>query len=353
MNVQESQALTIGVDLGATSVRIAAWSPAAQGEILESAAIPTRITAGPEAVVDDICGVIRGLIHTHGGGAEPLGVGIGSPGPLELPAGRLHQPPNLPGWDGFELRAEMERRLHLPVIIDGDANTAALGEYAFGLGRLLAVDSLCMLTLGTGVGGGIILNGRIWHGAAGMAGEAGHLTVDPAGPRCGCGNTGCIEAYASATALTQAARRGCASGDGASEPATEADSRSASDLAEDARQGDTHARRIFDDAGRALGIGLATLINMLNLPLYVIGGGVAGSWDLISPALFDELPSRSYVYRLTRPGGPVSHAMPAGGTQVLPAHLGPEAGLLGACILPLPAADSRMELQTGRLSVSR
>ncbi|MGA7106716.1 MAG: ROK family protein [Terracidiphilus sp.] len=332
--------MTIGVDLGGTSLRIGAY---AQGDgLLESIALPTRLSAGPRAVVDDMCAAIEELVERRAQDREIVGVGVGSPGPLELPAGRLHHPPNLPGWDGFHLLAEIRSRLDLPVSLESDANAAALAEYALGLGKLLGVKSLCMLTLGTGVGNGIILDGKLWHGAAGMGGEAGHLTIDPDGSECGCGNHGCLEACASATALMNAAERRIATGKARGLAALR-DGRAnltALELAEAARKGDPDAQGIFAETGRSLGIGLAGLINILNLPLYVVGGGVADSWDLLSPSMFEELERRSYVYALTAPGRPASSGMPCGGTQVRPAKLGPEAGLLGACILPLYLANS-------------
>jgi predicted NBD/HSP70 family sugar kinase len=137
-------------------------------------------------------------------------VGLGTPGPLELPAGILHELPNLPGWDGFELRAELNSALNIAGIsctatIESDANVAALAECKLGAGSTHGVDSLCMLTLGTGVGNAIILNGAIWSGAHGMAGEAGHNSVWPDGLACNCGNSGCLEVYASATAVRRMA----------------------------------------------------------------------------------------------------------------------------------------------------
>jgi glucokinase len=230
-------------------------------------------------------------------------------------------------------------------MMESDANAAALAEYEFGLGKSLGVDSLCMLTLGTGVGNGIILDGKLWHGASGMGGEAGHVTVDPDGALCGCGNRGCLETCASATAIVDAANHLISAGQasGLALLKFERTCLTSYDLAEAAQRGDPDARRIFARAGRALGLALAGLVNVLNLPLYVIGGGVASSWDLLSPSLFEELKRRSYVYALTAPGGPASEGMPGGGTQVLPAKLGPEAGLLGACILPLQL-DKRLHV---------
>jgi glucokinase len=339
MTLENGQVLTIGVDLGGTNLRIAAYTP--DRGVLNSLILRTRLDAGPFCVVDDMCGAIDELVDQHSDGRDLVGIGVGSPGPLELPAGRLHHPPNLPGWDGFPLLDEMEKRLSRPVILESDANVAALAEYDLGLGKTLGIDSFCMLTLGTGVGNGIVLNGKLWHGATGMGGEAGHMTVYPDGPLCGCGNNGCLEACASATALVNAANNlivdgrapGLAAlknGDGAI---------TALDIATAARQGDADAKWIYEQCGRSLGICLAGLINIFNLPLYVIGGGVATSWDLISLSLFEELERRSYVYALTAPGRAAAKGMPGGGTRVLPAQLGSDAGLLGACILPLHSGE--------------
>ena len=335
MALDNSHVFTVGVDLGGTSLRIAAYSP--DRGLLQSVTLRTRLEAGPNAVVDDMCQAILQLLKQHAEGRELAGIGVGSPGPLELPAGRLHHPPNLPGWDAFPLLAEMEKRLERPVILESDANAAVLAEYELGLGKELGVDSMCMLTLGTGVGNGIIFEGKLWHGSAGMGGEAGHMTVYPDGALCGCGNNGCLEVCASATAVVNAAERKIKTGNAPGLAPLKADGSvlTAQRLAEAAKAGDTDAITIYQETGRSLGICLAGLINILNFPLYVVGGGVANSWDLLSPCLFEELERRSYVYALTAPGRAASAGMPGGGTRVLPARLGAEAGLMGACILPL------------------
>lgn len=334
------RAFSIGVDLGGTNLRIAALTPA--GERLETIALPTRLKAGPQAVMDDMAGACRQLIEKYGSQGELLGVGVGSPGPLELPLGVLHHPPNLPGFDGLNLRGELERRLRRPVQVDSDANLAAYGEFLLGAGCTYASRSLIMLTLGTGVGAGIILDGAIWHGMQGAAGESGHGPLDPTGPACPCGARGCLEMYASATAIV---RRAHELGIGEKDPAGNGTGAalSASAVARLAEAGDTRALQVFDEVGRALGLSLAHLINALDLPLYVVGGGAAAAWPLFAPRMFATVQEMSYVYRMSMPRDP--GVFEAGKTHIAPAQLGSDAGLLGAALLPIhapvPAATQR------------
>jgi len=319
-----SARFSIGVDLGGTNLRVAAYTQ--EAGLLETILLPTGLGEGREAVASDMCGGIVRLRDRYSAQFTLAGIGVGSPGPLELPAGRLRQPPNLPGWDGFELRATLERALGRAVAVENDANLAALAECVLGKGKERGVDSLCMLTLGTGVGGGIILRGEIWDGMNGMAGEAGHLNIWTDGAACGCGGRGCLEAYASATAVRRMADERIAGGNAPGLAALQQRNSafSAEEVAELARARDVEACAIYEMVGRSLGIGLASLVNMLNLPLYVLGGGVASAWELFAPAMFTELQSRSYVYRLSKP-------------EISRAELGVEAGLLGACLLPFYA----------------
>jgi glucokinase len=313
--------------------------------LLETIHLPTRLADGRQAVVEDMCHAIRTLIDRYAQQHELVGVGLGTPGPLELPAGRLHNPPNLPGWDGFDLRSAVEACLGMSIHIESDANIAALAECILGSGHTLGIDSLCMLTLGTGIGNGIILNGKVLHGANGMAGEAGHMNIWPDGPACGCGSNGCLEMYASATAVRRIALEAAASGNApaiaalvAAKPAFT--TRDLSDLAE---KGAPDAKRIFDDIGRVLGIGIGDLVNTLNLPLYVVGGGLANAWNLFAPTLLKEARYRSYVYRLTEPGSAVLNGDRNAGTRIIAAELGADSGLLGACILPYTISDTIAE----------
>jgi glucokinase len=332
-----SNSYSIGVDFGGTNLRIAAYTPAAG--FLETIQIPARVQAGRDAVVADMCSGIRKLRDMHSAKFSLRGIAIGSPGPLELPEGRLRNPPNLPGFDGLELRAAVQQGLGSPVVVENDANLAALAECVVGKGKTLGVDSLCMLTLGTGVGSGIVLNGKIWDGMNGMAGENGHNTIYSDGELCSCGNHGCLEMLASATAVRRKALKMI--GAGKSPGLTALEKRSpdftSREISELAIAGDADAKKIFEEVGRSLGIGLAASVNMLNLPLYVVGGGLINSWKLFSPALFAELRHRSYVYRLTDPDRSVVDGGSPSKTYVMPAELGPEAGLLGACILPFTA----------------
>lgn len=316
---------SIGIDLGGTNLRIAAYT--SDWKQLQAINLPTRVQDGPGAVLEDMCAAVEQLIGAHGGRQNFVGIGVGSPGPLELPSGRLLEPPNLPGFEGLELKTELEKRLSLPVIVECDANAAALAEAHAGAGKSSGYHSLCMLTLGTGVGSGIILNGHVWHGFNGMGGEAGHVPVYYDGPMCGCGTRGCLEMYASATAIARMGQHlvhaKSQNGNGAI---------TARSIAEAAQTGDDESRKIYDKVGEALGIGLASLVSTLNLPLYVVGGGVAAAWDLFAPAMFAELERGSYVYRLSKPTDP--YVLEAGKTNVVPAELGSDSGLLGAAMLP-------------------
>ena len=316
---------SLGVDLGGTNLRIAAVSP--EGTILEKISLDTEVKEGRERVVNNMCEAVR-EIEGRMSGMRMAGVGVGVPGIINLATGMIRQSPNLPGWSDFSLRDDLEQRLRTPVILENDANAAALGEKWIGAGR--DVPSLCMLTLGTGVGGGLILNGQIWHGKNGMGGELGHMTIDPNGALCGCGNLGCIEAYASASAITRMAMTAVRMGRSMEL------ARDAEQLGEltgeiiyiKATQGDVLAREIFDMVGRSLGVAVASLVNIFNLPLYVIGGGVARGWDAFAPQLLAEVRKRSLVYRASE-------------TRIEPSALGADAGLLGAAYLPLmPKAEA-------------
>jgi glucokinase len=332
----------IGVDLGGTNLRIAAVDE--QGRLMEKVTLGTKTVLGRDHVLNDMCEAIRHASDKYKGSGELLGVGIGVPGIIDMQTGMMRESPNLPGWADYPVRNEIEKRLGAPVILENDANVAALGEKWLGAGR--HVGDMAMLTLGTGVGGGLVLGGKIWHGMTGMAGEFGHMTVDPEGQLCGCGNHGCLEQYASATAIMRMAREMIATGDapGLAKAASADLEFSAREIYNLAIQGDEQARRIFRRVGRALGIALATMVNGLNLEMYVIGGGVCSAWEAFSPTIFEELRQRAMVYAATAPADPLHMPSEASGqvepgtgrtTIITRALLGSDAGLFGAARLPM------------------
>jgi len=302
---------SIGVDLGGTNLRAAAISE--HGEILEKISGRTDLSGGRDAVLDDITGRIVELRQRLP--AEQLaGVGIGVPGFIRMDEAVIVGSNNLPELEGVPVRDEIERRLGSAVILENDANAAALGEKWMGAGR--GVEDLVLLTLGTGIGGGIICGGRVLHGHVGMAGEIGHITVVPNGNPCGCGNHGCLEKHASATAVEAMAYL-MGLGEGLT----------AKDVFELAEKGEPLARTVFARMGAALGQALAALINIFNFPLYLLSGGLLPAWDYFAPAMFAEIETRSFTWR---------HAP----TRVEKAILGNEAGLYGAAYLPFQILKS-------------
>lgn len=312
----------VGADLGGTNLRVAAISES--GTILEKIALKTLPRQGRAAVVRELSEAVRALAKKQEGGRQLAGIGIGIPGIIYLKTGMLRQSPNLPGWENYPVRAEIESLVGSRVFLENDANAAALGEKWLGLGR--EVDSLCMLTLGTGVGGGVVLDGKILHGFLGMAGELGHIVVAENGVACGCGGQGCLETEASATTVLRRAGEILAAkqSDALAEAVRGGAELTSKLVYEVAAAGDAACRAIFISIGRYLGIGLAGLVNALNLPLYVVGGGVASAWDLFAPTMIEEARRRSFIFR-------------EGSTRIEKSILKGDAGLLGAAYVPLMA----------------
>ena len=232
---------SIGIDLGGTNLRAAAIDRS--GAMLGKIAGSTHLSAGREAVIADMVAAIHKLREQCG--AQGLaGVGVGTPGFIIMEKGVITGSPNMPGFDNFPIRDEIERQLGAPVALENDANAAALGEKWMGAGR--NYDDLVLLTLGTGIGGGIISGGKVLHGFVGMAGELGHTTVSPTGNPCGCGNQGCLEKHASATAVVAMARM-MGLGDNLTSEA----------VYRLAAGGDEKAKAVFVAMGQALGTALA------------------------------------------------------------------------------------------------
>jgi glucokinase len=295
---------SIGLDLGGTNLRAAAIDRS--GQILEKISGSTNFSEGREAVIGDMVGVIEQLRARFGAGGLS-GIGIGVPGFILLKEGVIRNSNNLPFLEDFPIRDEIERRLDTWVILENDANAAALGEKWMGAGK--DVSDLVLLTLGTGIGGAIISGGRVLRGYLGMAGELGHITVVPTGNPCGCGNQGCMEKHASATAVTAMARL------------LLGEALTAKQVYDLAKQGNEKAQRIWTVMGEALGMGLAMLVNAFNFPLYLLSGGVLPAWEFFAPPMLATVQARSFTYR-------------ASNTRIEQATLGNEAGLFGAAYLP-------------------
>ena len=327
---------TIGVDLGGTNLRAAAVDE--HGRLLEKITLETQVSLGRDRVIHDMCDAIHQLTQKYAASSKLLGIGVGVPGIIDMQTGMIREAVNLPGWVGFPVHDEIERLLHAPVILENDGRVATLGEKWSGAGR--DVKDMAMLTLGTGVGGGLVLGGKIWYGMNGMAGEFGHWTVEPEGHPCGCGNRGCLEQYASATAVVRMAKEAVAAGGaGALESASKDPGFSSRAVYDLAMRGNEQAASVFRILGRALGIALASLVNGLNLPMYVIGGGAASSWDAFAPTMFAELRARSVVYAANAPE-PTAEAIQPGKTIITRALLGSDAGLYGAARLPISSSGA-------------
>ena len=332
---------SIGVDMGGTNLRIAAITT--EGQLLEKITLGVKTEMGRDYVIGEMCEAIQHLREHYRGSGRFLGAGIGVPGIIDMETGMMRKSANLPGWSDYPVRDVIEKRLAAKVFLDNDANMAGLGEKWLGAGR--EADSMAMLTLGTGIGGAIILGGKLFYGMSGMAGEFGHVTVEPNGVLCGCGNRGCAERYASATAIVRMAREAVESGDAPElAKAISADPEfSAKSVHNLAVQGDVGAQRIFDRFGEVLGILLADLVNVLDLEMFVIGGGVVNAWDRFAPRMFAELRERSLVYAASAPEDPTTRKQGASAqistytrkkTIITPALLGSEAGLYGAAWIP-------------------
>jgi len=300
---------SIGVDLGGTNMRAAAIGR--DGTMLDKVAGRTNFTEGRDAVLHDIASAIESLREKHGGGLG--GIGVGVPGFIRIKEGFITGSNNLPYLENFPVRDAISQRLGAPVILENDANAAAMGEKWIGAGK--DVDDLVLLTLGTGIGGGIISGGRVLRGHVGMAGEFGHLTVVPTGNPCGCGNQGCLEKHASATAVTAMARL--------MQLGEDLTSKQVCDLAMRDDVPGQKARAIWKQVGESLGTALAALINAFNFPLYLLSGGMLPAWEFFAPHMLRVAEERSFTYRATRAE-----------TRIEQATLGNEAGLFGAACLP-------------------
>jgi glucokinase len=270
-----------GIDLGATKILSVVVTEG--GKLLAEDLRPTDGTDGLDAVVGNMVASLRQAV-ANAGNVELAAVGVDAPGPIDYPRGLVTHPPNLPGWHDVPLASIIGREFGLPCILENDANAAALAEHRWGSGR--GTRHMLFLTVSSGIGGGIIIDGELYRGASGGAGEVGHMTIDRGGPRCGCGRRGCLEMHASGLAIGRLAQRLVAKQKGSllakmarEEPLT---AKLVSDAAD---QGDEGARELIAKAGRDLGVGLANLINIFNPEMIVLDGSLTKMGDLyLGPA---------------------------------------------------------------------
>ena len=305
----------VGIDLGGTNIKGGVVDRA--GTVVHFESIETEGQHGRDHVLDRM-GMLVGKVRDAAGlGRDQIAaVGIGSPGPLNAKEGIIHEAPNLPGWINLPLAAEVSRRCGYPAFLENDANSAALAEAYAGAGK--GTQCMIMLTLGTGIGGGIVLNGRVWHGADDIAAELGHVSVKFDGVRCNCGSIGCVEAYASATGVVRRAREALAEG-AQSALADAADGLTCAQVFQAAAAGDALAERVVADTAVYLGTAIGSLINIFNPDMVVLFGGMTNAGDQLFVPVREEVRKRSFKIGADR-------------CQIVRSQLGGEAGVIGAAV---------------------
>ncbi|KQT54552.1 glucokinase [Aureimonas sp. Leaf454] len=302
--------LAIGIDLGGTQIRGALVD--ATGAILARTTRLTPALDGADAVVARMAEVAR-EIAAAAGGADILGIGLSAPGPLDAARGIALATPTIAGFTDFPVSARLGAATGLPVILENDGIAAAIGEWRFGAGRGLA--NMVYVTISTGIGGGIVVDGRILHGRRGMAGHIGHMTIERGGALCACGNRGCFEAYGSGTAFLARARARVADrtdtilsrGDGPP---------SGADIFAAARSGDALARELVDEEAEIIGIGFANLLHLYSPDTIVVGGGMSNAFADLAPGLLAAMRRAALA--------------PFADVPVVVAALGDNSGLVGA-----------------------
>jgi len=307
--------IVVGVDLGGTTIKAGLVS--ADGSILYNNKFPTYADKGPATVIQQIRAAVQDALK-HTDGAQVGGIGIGSPGVVDN-EGVVKAPPNFVDWDEVPLKSELGKLFPAVCIgVENDANAAAIAESKFGAG--VQYPNFLFVIWGTGVGGGIILNHKIFRGPTGGAGEIGHVSIDYSGPQCNCGNVGCVEAYVGQRYLSQrTAQRLQAHPDSRILQLVGGDLSKIEPvyISQAANEGDTLAREILVEAGQLLGVALAGVMNIMDLRVSIIGGGISASGGFVMKAVQDSVVQ--HVLRPLRKD-----------IRVLPAQLGNDAGLLGA-----------------------
>ncbi len=316
--VMNQQATFIGVDLGGTTINVGLVTR--EGQIITEKHSPSEVKDGVEPVLSQITTIVQELIKNVGNSSSPRAMGIGVAGKIDIKKGLLLEAFNFPNWHNVNLATELTKRIGIPVNVENDANTAALGEYFYGAGK--GSNSMLMVTLGTGVGGGLIIQGKIYRGTNGMAGEFGHTTIQYNGPVCRCGRRGCVETFIGADAIVNNARSKLKSNQSSLLNKINLNKLTPKSISDAANKGDKVAIEVFKEVGTYLGIGLANVASLLNIEKIIIGGGVAKAGELILK------PARETLAELTL-------KVPGNTIQILPAILGERAGVIGAAHLAM------------------
>ncbi|MDQ7850927.1 MAG: ROK family glucokinase [Armatimonadota bacterium] len=303
----------VGIDVGGTKTLLALVDPHGGVQVRRRMDTPQR---GPQDFVRTLVRELWALLQQAGRRREEvLGLGVGAPGPLDPQSGVVFEPPNLAGWRDVPLAAMLREAAGIPTWVENDANAAALAEAWVGVG--VGVRDLIYITVSTGIGGGLILNGELYHGVSGTAGEVGHMTVEPEGPLCGCGRRGHLEAVASGGAIARMAQEAVRTGRETRLRALAPQALTAEAVAEAAGRGDEVAREVYARAGSYIGLAVASLVNVLNPAMVVFGGGVSKAGDLLLEPVRRVVRERAFQ-------------RPAAAVRIVPAALGDDVGVIGA-----------------------
>lgn len=311
----------IGLDLGGTTMLAAAVSE--DGRILKQEIRETPAREKAKIILRSIVDLLR-LVENWSlsENLEIVGIGLGLPGLVNFTTGVVELMPNFPKMRGFPIIDELKKYFDYKLFYENDASTALLGEYRFGAGK--GVDDLICFTIGTGIGGAVLIDGKLLRGPEGFAGELGHITLDPDGPLCGCENRGCLEALASASAIVRRAKEIISEGKiktSLSNYLEKGEELNASIIAEEANKGDLLAQKVYEEAGKWLGIAIGSLANIFNIYLFLIGGGVASAGDVLFKPMIDE------TFKRAMPG--IREKI-----KIDRFKLGDYAGVIGASTLP-------------------
>ena len=304
----------VGISIGATSVSVGVTD--GRLGVLTMETEPCDVRSGPEQVLAAALGLARKALSEQGV-QRAAGVGVGVPGPVDFHRGLSVSPPIMPGWDGYPVRDVVSQELGCPGLLDNDVNVMALGEQHSGVAR--SVDDFLFVKVGTGIGCGIVVDGELYRGVDGCAGDIGHIRVEEFGPLCACGNTGCLESFFGGAALARDATAAARSGRSETLAAmlAEKETLTAEDVSLAIAQGDAVAVQLVRDGGQRLGYVLASLVSFFNPGLIVIGGGVTA----LGHALLAEI--RGVIYRRSLP-------LATGNLPIVLSELGEEAGVVGA-----------------------